>query len=186
MVMGKYFCTYNACFVLKWCLGKFFIRSKRYRERKKQRKMEKILGKKREDTKLRKWKSRRKLAKYEIKKSKKIVKEQVALSHKLEHKEIRIIRESLSHLATFKARGKVQLFRKNVHKLLDEFSICDISKATGIPYYKVDRMLMWKRKTAILKMYTWKLPQSVKEEVADFYCSSLISYELPDMCYCKK
>ena len=45
---------------------------------------------------------------------------------------------------------------------------------------------MWKRKNAILKMYTWKLPQSVKEEVADFYHSSLISYELPDMCYYNK
>ena len=35
-------------------------------------------------------------------------------------------------------------------------------------------------------MYTWKLPQSVREEVADFFHSSLISYELPDMQYCNK
>ena len=39
------------------------------------------------------------------------MKEQIALSHKLEHKQIRIITESLSHIATLKARGKVQLFR---------------------------------------------------------------------------
>ena len=34
--------------------------------------------------------------------------------------------------------------------------------------------------------YTWKLPESVKKEVADFFCSSLISYKLPDMRYCNK
>ena len=70
--------------------------------------------------------------------------------------------------------------------MLDEYSVVDISKATGIPYYKVDRMLMWKRKNAISIMYKWKLPQSVKEEVTDFLCSSVISYELPDMQYCNK
>ena len=47
-------------------------------------------------------------------------------------------------------------------------------------------MLTWKRKTPLSMTYTWKLPQSVKEEVADFYWSSLISYELPDMRYCNK
>ena len=72
-----------------------------------------------------------------------------------------------------------------MYSLLDEYSVVDISKATGIPYYKVDRMLTWKRENAISIMYKWKLPQSVKE-VADFSHSSLISYELPDMRYCNK
>ena len=72
-----------------------------------------------------------------------------------------------------KGQRKGTIIQKNVYKLLDEISICDISKATGIPYYKVDRMLTWKRKNAISKMYTWNLPQSVKEQVADFYHSSL-------------
>ena len=68
--------------------------------------------------------------------------------------------------------------------MLDEYSVVDINKATKIPYYKINRMLTWKRKNPISMMYTWKLPQIVKEEVADFFRSSLISYELPDMQYC--
>ena len=65
-------------------------------------------------------------------------------------------------------------------------SVGDISKATKILYYKINRMLTWKRKNPLSMTYTWKLPQSVKEVVADFYRSSLISYELPDMQYCNK
>ena len=105
---------------------------------------------------------------------------------KFEDEDIRKITESLASAAKLKAKGKVKLFRKNVYILLDEYSVVDISKATGIPYYKVDKMLTWKRKNAISIMYKWKLQQIVKEEVADFFHSSLISYELPDMRYCKK
>ena len=76
--------------------------------------------------------------------------------------------------------------RKNVYSLLDQYSVGNISKATKIPYYKINRMLTWKRKNPLSITYTWKLPQSVKEEVADFYQSSIISYELPDMRYCSK
>ena len=65
--------------------------------------------------------------------------------------------------------------------MLDEYSVVDISRATKSPYYKINRMLTWKRKNPISMMYTWKLPQSVKEEVADLFHSSLISYKLPDM-----
>ena len=66
---------------------------------------------------------------------------------------------------------------------MDQYSVGNISKATKILYYKINRMLTWKRKNPFSIMYTWKLPQSVKEEVADFYQSSIISYRLPDMRY---
>ena len=94
--------------------------------------------------------------------------------------------EALTCTATLMAKGKIKLFRKSVHSLLDQYSVGDISKAMKIPYYKINRMSTWKRKNPLSTMYTWKLPESVKEEVADFFCSSLISYELPDMRYCNK
>ena len=130
--------------------------------------------------------SRRKLGKLEIRRSKKITKEQVPLSHVIEYRDVRKITEALVYTAKQKAKGQVKLFRKTVYNMLDQYSIADISKATKIPYYKVNRMLTWKRKNLLELMYTWKLPQSVREEVADFFRSSLISYELPDMRYCNK
>ena len=138
--------------------------------------MEKLLCKKKEDARVRKMVSRRKLGKLEIRRSKKITKEQVPLSHEIEDRNVRKITEALAYTAKLKANGYVKLFRKNVYSLLDQYSIADISKATKIPYYKVNRMLTWKRKNPLELMYTWKLPQSVREEVADFFCSSLISY----------
>ena len=148
--------------------------------------MEKILHKKKEAVRVRKMVSRRKLAKLEIRRSKKITKEQVPLSHEIEDRDVRKITEDLAYTIKLKAKGQVKLFRKNVHSMLDQYSVGDISKATKIPYYKINRMLTWKRKNPHLLMYMWKLPQSVKEEVADFYQSSLISYELPDMRFCNK
>ena len=130
--------------------------------------------------------SRRKLGKLEIRRSKKITKEQVPLSHVIKDRDVRKITEALAYTAKLKAKGQVKLFRKTVYNMLDQYSIADISKATKIPYYKVNRMLMWKIKNPLELMYTWKLPQSVREEVADFFWSSLISYELPDMRYCNK
>ena len=70
--------------------------------------------------------------------------------------------------------------------MLDQYSVADISKAMKIPYYKINRMLTWKRKNPLSTTYTWKLLESVKNDVAGFFCSCLISYELPDMCYCNK
>ena len=142
--------------------------------------MEKILHKKKEAARVRKMVSRRKLTKLEIRRSKKITKEQVPLSHEIEDKVVRKITEALAYTIKLRARGQVKLFRKNVYSLLDQYSVGDISKATKIPYYKINRMLTWKRKNPHLMMYTWKLPQCVKE-VADFYQPSLISCELPDM-----
>ena len=166
-------------------MGKSFVRSKKYRKRKKEKEIEKLICKKREDVRCRKMVSRRKLAKLEIR-SKKITKEQVPVSHEIEDRDVRKITEALAYTAKLKAKGQVKLFRKNVYSLLDQYSVGDISKATKIPYYKINRMLTWKRKNPLLITYTWKLPQSVKEEVADFYQSSIISYELPDMRYCGK
>ena len=94
--------------------------------------------------------------------------------------------EALAYTSKLKAKGQVKLFRKNVYSLLDQYSVSDISKATKILYYKINRMLTWKRKNHLSMTYTWKLPQSVKQEVADFYQSSIISYEPPDMQYCNK
>ena len=148
--------------------------------------MEKILCKKKEDARVRKMVSRRKLGKLEIRRSKKITKEQVRLFHVIEDRDVSKISEALAYTAKLKAKGQVKLFRKNVYSLLDQYSVADVSKATKIPYYKVNRMLTWKRKNPLELMYTWKLPQSVREEVADFFWSSLISYELPDMWYCNK
>ena len=147
--------------------------------------MEKFLCKKKEDARVRKTVSRRKLGKLEIR-LKKITKEQVPLSHVIKDRDIRKITEARAYTAKLKAKGQVKLFRKNLYSLLDQYSVADISKATKIPYYKVNRMLTWKRKIPLELMYTWKLPQSVREEVADFFLSSLISYDLPDMRYCNK
>ena len=159
--------------------GKFFVRSKKYRKRKKERKIEKLISKKREDARCRKMISRRKLAKLEIR-STKITKEQVPLSHKIENIDVRKIMEAFTCTAKLKAKEKVKLFRKSVYRLLDQYSVGDISKAMKIPHYKINRMLTWKRKNHLSTTFTWKLLQSVKE-VADFFCSSLISYKLPDM-----
>ena len=148
--------------------------------------MEKILCKKKEDAKVRKMVSRRKLGKLEIRRSKKITKEQVPLSHVIKDRDVRKITEALDYTAKQKAKEQVKLFRKTLYNMLDQYSVADISKATKIPYYKVNRTLMWKRKNPLKLMYTWKLPQSVREEVADFFRSSLISYELPDMRYFNK
>ena len=166
-------------------MGKIFVRSKNYRQRKKERKIEKLISKKREHARCRKILSRRKLAKLEIKRLKKIIKEQVPLSHQIENIDVRKIAEALTCTAKLKAKGKIKLYRKSVYSLLDQYSVGDISKVTKIPYYKINRMLTWKRKNPLSMIYTWKLPESVKE-VADFLCSSLISYELPDMRYCNK
>ena len=143
--------------------------------------MEKILCKKKEDARVRKVVSRRKFGKLEIRTSKKITKEQVPLSHVIKDRDVRKITEALVHTAKLKAKGQVKLFRKNVYSLLDQYSVADISKATKIPYYKVNRMFMWKRKNPLELMYTWKFPQSVREEVAVIICN-----ELPDMQYCNK
>ena len=124
--------------------------------------MEKILRKKKEAARVRKMVTRRKLAKLEIRRSKKITKEQVPLSHEIEDRDVRKITEALAYTIKLKAKGQVKLFRKNVYSLLDQYSVGDISKATKIPYYKINRMLTWKRKNSHLMMYTWKLPQSVK------------------------
>ena len=167
-------------------MGKSFVRSKKYRKRKKEKEIEKLISKEREDARCRKMVSRRKLAKLEIRRSKKITKKQVPLSHEIKDMDVRKITEALACTAKLKAKGQVKLFRKNVYSLLDQYSVSDISKATKIPYYKINRMLTWKRKNPFSITYTWKLPQSVKEEVADFYQSSIISYELPDMRYCSK
>ena len=90
--------------------------------------------------------SRRKLAKLERRRSKKITKEQVPLSHKFDDKDVRKITESLAYCAKLKAKGNVKLFQKKVYSMLDEYSVVDISKATKIPYYKINRILTWKRK----------------------------------------
>ena len=113
--------------------------------------------------------SRRKLGKLEIIRSRKITKEQVPLTHVIKDRDVRKITEALAYTAKLKAKGQVKLFRKTVHNMLDQYSIADISKATKIPYYKVNRMLTWKRKNPLELMYTWKLPQSVREEVADSF-----------------
>ena len=148
--------------------------------------MEKLLHKKKETARVRKMLSRRKLAKLEMIRSKKIKKNHVPLSHQIENIDVREITEALTYTAKLKARGKVKLFRKSVYSLLDQYYVADISKATKIPYYKINRMLTWRRKNPLSMNYTWKLPESVNKEVADFFCSSLISYELPDMRYCNK
>ena len=148
--------------------------------------MEQLLHKKKETARVRKMLSRRKLAKLEMRRSKKIKKKHVPLSHKIENIDVRKITEALTCTAKLKARGKVKLFRKSVYSLLDQYSVADVSKATKIPYYKINRMLTWRRKNPLSTNYTWKLPESVKKEVADLFCSSLISYELPDMHYYNK
>ena len=91
----------------------FFIRSKKYRERQKARQLEKLLCKKKEAGRIGKMVSRRKLAKLErIRRSKKITKEQVPLSHKFDDKDVRKITESLAYCAKLKAKGNVKLFKK--------------------------------------------------------------------------
>ena len=81
--------------------------------------MEKILHKKKEAARVRKMVSRRKLAKLEIRRSKKITKEQVPLSHDIEDMDVRKITEALPYTIKLKAKGQVKLFRKNVYSLLD-------------------------------------------------------------------
>ena len=90
--------------------------------------------------------SRRKLAKLEIKRLKKIIKEQVPLSHKIENIVVRKIMEALTCTTKLKAKGKIKLFRKSVYSLLDQYIFGDIRKVMKIPYYKINRMLTWKRK----------------------------------------
>ena len=92
---------------------------------------------------------RGKLAKLEIRRSKKITKEQVPLSHEIEDRDVRKITEALAYTTKLKAKGQVKLFRKNVYSLLDQYSVGDISKGTKIPYYKINRMLTWKRKNPL-------------------------------------
>ena len=116
--------------------------------------MEKILCKKKEDARVRKMVNRRKLGKLEIRRSGKITKEQVPLSYVIEDRDVRKITEALAYTAKLKAKGQVKLFRKTVYNMLDQYSIADISKATKIPYYKVNRMLTWKRKNPLELMYT--------------------------------
>ena len=142
----------------------FFVRSKKYRKKKKEKEIEKLISKKREDARCRKMVSRRKFAKLEIRRSKKITKKQVPLSHEIKDTDVRKITEALACTAKLKAKGQVKLFRKNVYSLLDQYGVSDISNATKIPYYKINRMLTWKRKNPLSLMYTWKLPQSVKEK----------------------
>ena len=103
-----------------------------------------------------------------------MIKEQVPLSHKIENIDVKKITEALTCTAKLKAKGKIK-FRKSVYSLLDQYSVGDISKVVKIPYYKINRMLTWKIKNSLSMMHTWKLSESVKEEVADFFCSSLIS-----------
>ena len=91
-------------------MGKSFVRSKKYRKRKKE--IEKLISKKREDARCRKMVSRRKLAKLEIRRSKKITKKQVPLSHEIKDTDVRKITEALACTAKLKAKGQVKLFRK--------------------------------------------------------------------------
>ena len=92
--------------------GKNFVRSKKYRKRKKERKIEKLISKKREGARCRKMVCRRKLAKLEIRRSKKITKKHVPLSHQIDNINVRKITEALTCTAKLKARGKVKLFKK--------------------------------------------------------------------------
>ena len=92
--------------------------------------MKKILCKKKEAARVRKMVSRRKLAKLEIRRSKKMKKEQVPLSHEIKDRDVRKITEALANTIKLKAKGQVKLFRKNVYSLLDQYSVGDISKAT--------------------------------------------------------
>ena len=99
-----------ACITFKWCLGKSFVRSKKCRKRKKEKEIEKLISKKREDARCRKMVSRRKLAKLEIRRSKKITKKQVPLSHEIKDTDVRKITEALAYTAKLKAKGQVKLF----------------------------------------------------------------------------
>ena len=109
-------------------MGKYFVRYKKYRNRKKEREIEKLTSKKREDARCRKMVSRRKLAKLEIRRSKKITKKQLPLSHEIENRDVKKITEALAYTAKLKAKGQVKLFRKNVYSLLDQYSVGDIRR----------------------------------------------------------
>ena len=83
-----------------------------------------------------------------------MTKKQVPLSHDIKDTDVRKITEALACTAKIKAKGQVKLFRKNVYSLLDQYSVSDISKAMKIPYYKINRMLTWKRKNSLSITYT--------------------------------
>ena len=54
--------------------------------------------------------SKRKLAKLKRRRSKKITKEQVPLSHKFDDKDVRKITETLAYCAKLKAKGNINCF----------------------------------------------------------------------------
>ena len=74
--------------------------------------MGKLLCKKKEDARVRKMVSRRKLGKLEIRRSKKITKEQVPLSHEIEDRDVRKITEALAYTAKQEQKDKLNYSEK--------------------------------------------------------------------------
>ena len=70
--------------------------------------------------------------------------------------------------------------------LLDKYSLTEISKLTCIDISKVRRILKSHLNEKTPKEYSWKLSDELINEVKDFYQSPQISYNLPDMRFCRK
>ena len=70
--------------------------------------------------------------------------------------------------------------------LLDKYSLTEISKLTCIDISKVCRILKSHLNEKTPKEYSWKLSDELIDEVKDFFRSPQISYNLPDMRFCRK
>ena len=70
--------------------------------------------------------------------------------------------------------------------LLDKYSLTEISKLTCIDISKVRRILKSHLNEKTPKEYCWKLSNELIDEVKDFFQSPQISYNLPDMRFCRK
>ena len=163
------------------------IRSKNYRERKKMRKNEEEI-RKNEEIKLnvrnRKQASRKKLQRIEKKEMRNI--SVIAEEHVIGQFQTRVINDYLSDLAILKAKRKTKEFKEKAQDLLKQFTISQISKCTGFAPYKVYRKVNFKEKVRNEEKYVYRVTTDIKEQVAQFFLSALISYELPDMRYCEK
>lgn len=157
-----------------------YSRSKRYRDRKKLEKSKqkklKVHSKKEPNVKKVERIRRKEFSKWTKKSDQNVI----------APSQMKVINEYLLDLALLKGRGKVEKFKVKSQELLNQFTITQISKCTGIAPYKVHRKVNYKEKVRNEDKYVYKLTTNMKEQVAAFFRSSVVSYELPDMRFCEK
>lgn len=100
--------------------------------------------------------------------------------------ELSDIHQYLTEIAVLRAKGKHDGVKGKVSELLKKYSLTEISKSTEIPYYKVRRMIGLPQKEKNQDKYIRKLTDDFKQKVANFYLHPSISYNLPDMRYCRR